>query len=112
MRPVYGLCLTLGGKCGSTYIDRNFNQWMIKTFGEAYTSLPLKRRGPGSEFMRSFEVAKRSFGSEEAQRAMLEIDHIHMDTFDCSFYDSDEGCVLLPWYDHCPCKIDFRVNGH
>lgn len=58
-----------GGKCGSTAIDRNFDAWMVQTFGDAYRTLNQKKRGPGSSFMGSFEEAKKSFGEEDSDMA-------------------------------------------
>ncbi|KAK8190997.1 uncharacterized protein BKA78DRAFT_331288 [Phyllosticta capitalensis] len=86
-----------GGKCGSTYIDRNFNCWMTKTFGAAYASLPPKRRGPGSAFMKSFEAAKRAFGSASAGQDDVEIDHLNMNAPLGPNYDPDEATVSLTW---------------
>ncbi|EME80247.1 uncharacterized protein MYCFIDRAFT_189860 [Pseudocercospora fijiensis CIRAD86] len=51
-----------GGKCGSTWIDRNFMIWMEQKFGTAYTDLSLETRGPTSRFMKDFEGFKRDFG--------------------------------------------------
>lgn len=95
---VTGLRLNLfyvGGKCGSTYIDRNFNQWMSREFGDAYTSLSIKRRGPGSKFMRSFEHAKKSFGSPEMIRPTIEIEDLHMNAPSSRRYDPEEGIVII-----------------
>ncbi|KAK8161276.1 hsp70-like protein [Phyllosticta citrichinensis] len=94
-------CIGTGAKCGSTYIDRNFNCWMANTFGDAFLSLPSKKRGPGSSFMRSFEIAKRSFGSKLLGRYRqddIEIDHINMDVAPCGNYDPDEATVKIPWH--------------
>ncbi|KAF7188334.1 Heat shock 70 kDa protein 12B [Pseudocercospora fuligena] len=51
-----------GGKCGSTWIDRHFMNWMEQKFGKAYTDLSLEIRGPTSRFMKDFEGFKRDFG--------------------------------------------------
>ncbi len=89
-------CLITGGKCGSTYIDRNFILWMKLTFREPYISLPEQLRGPGSEFMKSFEEAKKRFGSLDALGDIIEIAGIRMDTPTSALYDNDEGYVKLP----------------
>ncbi|KAK8190988.1 hsp70-like protein [Phyllosticta capitalensis] len=92
------LCVGIGGKCGSTSIDRHFNNWMKRTFGLAYTRLPQKRRGPGSPFMNSFEIAKKSFGSSgRFYQNYIEIDCIHMNTGASNHYDAEEGTVKLTW---------------
>ncbi|KAL1626259.1 hypothetical protein SLS54_003096 [Diplodia seriata] len=98
------LCVGGGAKCGSTYIDRNFNKWMINKFGDAYTSLSQKKRGAGSAFMRSFEAQKKSFGSKLLSRGgqkYIEVDHIAMVSPSCTYYDGDEAVVNLTWY-VCP----------
>ena len=51
----------LGGKCGGTHVDTQFDHWMRMTFGKAFTSLSIEERGPGSELMNGFERAKRFF---------------------------------------------------
>jgi len=56
-----GLTSKIGAKCGSTMIDRRFDQLMQSRFGRAYTSVSKEYKGPGSKFMRSFEGAKRNF---------------------------------------------------
>ncbi|KKY15950.1 putative hsp70-like protein [Diplodia seriata] len=96
------LCVGVGAKCGSTYIDRNFNKWMVNKFGDAYTSLSQKKRGAGSAFMRSFEAQKKSFGSKLLGRddqKYIEVDHIPMDAPSSARYDNDEAVVNLTWHD-------------
>ncbi|KAL3483161.1 hypothetical protein BJX62DRAFT_245151 [Aspergillus germanicus] len=53
------LCTGIGGKCGSTAVDRNFYMLMKARFGKAFDSLPRRRTGPENEFMNKFE---RDFG--------------------------------------------------
>lgn len=55
------LLVGVGAMCGSTFIDRNFDTWMAKKFGNAYTKLSPQERGPSSHFMRQFETAKKNF---------------------------------------------------
>ncbi|GME37476.1 hsp70 family protein [Neofusicoccum parvum] len=96
------LCVGVGGKCGSTYIDRNFNKWMVQKFGSAYTDLSQKKRGAGSAFMKSFEAQKKAFGSNllgKADQKYIEVDHINMDAPSSSSYDSDEAVVQLTWHE-------------
>ncbi|KAK7539977.1 hsp70-like protein [Phyllosticta citribraziliensis] len=92
------LCVGIGGKVGSTYIDRNFNKWLSDTFGEAYTRIPAKKRGPGSAFMRSFETAKRAFGSNldgRNEMKFIEIEHLYMKCSWSSSFDEDENTLKL-----------------
>jgi hypothetical protein len=88
------ICVGIGGKCGSTYIDRNFFNLMTRRFGSAFEDVPPRRRGPGSGFMASFEKAKQSFGSSENDS--YEIHPIHMQgELDEDHYDEDEAAVIL-----------------
>lgn len=94
------ICVGMGGKVGSTYIDRNFNQWLINTFGNAYTSIPAKKRGPGSALMRSFETAKRTFSSEaddENDATIIEIEHLCMKAPSSSRFDEEEETLKLTY---------------
>ncbi|KAE9368265.1 actin-like ATPase domain-containing protein [Stipitochalara longipes BDJ] len=88
------LCLGMGGKCGSTAIDRNFIKWMEKKFGHHYTSLPLEKRRLGSKAMVEFERQKRNFRAAEGQSS-FEIENMDMDAPDSDIFDSDEGIVKL-----------------
>ncbi|KAK8212751.1 hypothetical protein IWZ01DRAFT_541403 [Phyllosticta capitalensis] len=94
------ICVGMGGNVGSTYIDRNFNQWLINTFGNAYTSIPAKKRGPGSALMRSFETAKRTFSSEaddENDATIIEIEHLCMKAPSSSRFDEEEETLKLTY---------------
>ncbi|KAH8817272.1 hypothetical protein F5884DRAFT_246530 [Xylogone sp. PMI_703] len=53
------LVVGIGGKCGSTYIDREFHKLMMEWFPDHFPQVPLKLKGPGSAFMNMFENAKR-----------------------------------------------------
>lgn len=85
-----------GAKCGATTIDRQFVKWMEKKFGAAYTSLDVKKRGPGSLFMQSFESQKRNFGDKDDDRDTYEIGPISMDLeVDSIKYDEDDAVVKV-----------------
>ncbi|KAL5045389.1 hypothetical protein BDW71DRAFT_215236 [Aspergillus fruticulosus] len=89
------LCTGMGGKCGSTAVDRNFYKLMSERFGEAFDKLPMKRKGPGSEFMRRFETLKRDFGVSD-ERTIYELPlNMTVDNPDPKFFDEDERMVLL-----------------
>jgi hypothetical protein len=84
----------IGGKCGSTYVDRNFHELMKKRFGESFTMLPPKRIAPRSEFMRQFESIKRDF------RGTGHRDHpytltLFMNVEESEYYDEDDAQVKL-----------------
>ncbi|RJE22726.1 hypothetical protein PHISCL_04942 [Aspergillus sclerotialis] len=89
------LCPGIGGKCGSTHIDRNFNRWMTETFGDAYESVPFERRGPGSRFMESFNSAKRNFTGKTQSSNTIEVGPLTMKVDSSEHYDEDERAVLL-----------------
>ncbi len=56
------------GKCGGTFVDRNFFKLMTDRFGEAFTSLDPEQIGPGSVFMDHFEQRKKDFSHSSANR--------------------------------------------
>jgi hypothetical protein len=70
---------------------------MQKTFGKAYSGLDLKRRGPGSLFMESFEQVKKNFGHRDNEKAHFEVNNIDMelDAYHLK-YDADEAAVKIP----------------
>jgi molecular chaperone DnaK (HSP70) len=85
-----------GGKCGSTYIDRHFFQWMSNTFGEAFENVPFDRKGPGSKFMREFETSKKEFGSGgEGDDYEVTLPMQGLD--DHENYESDTSTVIISW---------------
>lgn len=87
--------MSVGGKCGSTNIDRLFHQWMKQKFGAAFESLAYEKKGPGSRFMKDFESRKRDFGSSllaDSCEVMLPMSNVPESTF----YDPDESSVIIP----------------
>jgi hypothetical protein len=91
----------IGGKCGSTYIDRAFHRWMLETFGSAFESLTFEKTGPGSRFMKEFESHKRDFGysPNHDQDYNIDLDHpyeinlVIPGATDSAHYDSDESVI-------------------
>ena len=67
---------------------------MVANFGDAFTSVPMSKRGPGSRFMDAFESAKRNFDNSTARRK-IKIWPIVMDVADSTYYDKDEATVYL-----------------
>ncbi|KAL4919680.1 hypothetical protein BDW62DRAFT_199691 [Aspergillus aurantiobrunneus] len=89
------LCTGTGGKCGSTAVDRNFYALMSRRFGDAFDSLPMKRKSPGSEFMRKFEIIKRDFGhSDEETTFELPLNMTVSDP-DPEYFDEEERLVFI-----------------
>lgn len=88
------LCVGVGGKCGSTFIDRNFHSLMSRRFGRAFENLDQKVKGPGSRFMRSFEDVKCDFGASTSTE-LKEISPFVMNVEDSEYYDSETHAVFL-----------------
>jgi hypothetical protein len=89
----------IGGKCGSTALDRNFYKLMSERLGPAFDALPAKRKGPGSTFMGYFEVLKRNFGLDsEDTTHELELLGIRSSQVDPQYYDEDAGVVIISEY--------------
>ncbi|TPX16453.1 uncharacterized protein E0L32_003747 [Thyridium curvatum] len=87
------ICVSEGGKCGSTTIDRAFLALMQRRFGEAFQKLPEKKRGINSKFMAEFESAKRDFNDPRIPRTHRL--HLKMDVGNCRYYDAEDEEVLL-----------------
>lgn len=87
----------LGGKCGSTYIDRNLHAFLSERFGSAFDEVPDAQKGPGSKFMTCFEMVKRDFGRNE-ERDVVELSPLRLDTEDSFCYDEEERMVILTQY--------------
>ncbi|RYO94325.1 hypothetical protein DL766_000602 [Monosporascus sp. MC13-8B] len=88
------ICEGSGGKCGSTYIDREFRKLLARRFGRAFEIEPEVFKSPKSRLMQEFEKAKRIFGSTDGD--CFEISGINLrGEFSEEHYDSSEGAVLL-----------------
>jgi hypothetical protein len=85
---------SIGGKCGSTYIDRNLHTLLSKRFGSSFDSLPFAQKGPGSKLMISFEKYKQDFGLSD-DRDIREIGPVRLDVPDSEHYDEEERMVKL-----------------
>jgi hypothetical protein len=84
-----------GGKCGSTYIDRNLHSLLSRRFGAPFDTLPFSKKGPGSKFMISFETVKRDFGRNDDDDDIRELTDLKLDIPDSEFYDEEEQVVKL-----------------
>ncbi|BCR91386.1 Hsp70 family protein [Aspergillus chevalieri] len=89
------LCTGIGGKCGSTAVDRNLYQLMSDRFGDAFDSLPMKRKGPGSEFMKNFEVIKRDFGNSDEERIFELPINMAVEDPNPEHFDDEERMVII-----------------
>lgn len=88
----------IGGKCGSTYIDREFHKWMSNNFGAQYDQLRAEKTGPGSRFMKDFEQHKHDFGSSKNLDDPYEVNLVMHGAGSSQFYDPDESVVKLNGY--------------
>ncbi|KAM3421123.1 hypothetical protein BST61_g1536 [Cercospora zeina] len=89
------LLVGTGGKCGSTYIDREFIKWMEKKFGKSYNDLSWEKRGPASRLMKDFEGHKRDFGKLIDSSLYYEVQVYMKDAKDSKYYDEDDGIVRI-----------------
>lgn len=83
----------IGGKCGSTTIDRALHRLMEERFGPLFTSLSYQKTGVGSKFMTQFESIKRDFGFSKRSRQYL-LD-LNLGCEDSQWYRSDENEVVI-----------------
>lgn len=69
---------------------------MTDRFGVSFTKLDVKKTGPGSKFMQSFERMKRDFpmGFDKEKG----IGPLKFDSSNAGHYDEDDGTVILPLY--------------
>lgn len=68
---------------------------MLDRFGDAFDNLPMRRKGPGSEFMKQFEIIKRDFGSsDESDYFELPLNMIVQDP-DPAYFDDEERMVII-----------------
>jgi hypothetical protein len=89
------LCTGIGGKCGSTAVDRNFYKLMSDRFGHAFDNLLTKRKSPGSDFMKKFEIIKRDFGTSDEDTTFELPLNMTVANPDPEFFDEEERLVLI-----------------
>ncbi|KAF7905182.1 uncharacterized protein EAF01_005703 [Botrytis porri] len=92
------LCVGIGGKCGSTYIDRNLHTLLSNRFGLAYGDLSVGQKGPGSRFMASFEMLKRDFGRND-DKETGELGPLNLDVPNSEHYDVEDRVIYLQHQD-------------
>ncbi|KAE9364639.1 Hsp70 family protein-like protein [Stipitochalara longipes BDJ] len=91
------LCVGIGGKCGSTYIDRKLHGLLSQRFGSVFENVPWALKGPGSDFMNAFESIKRNFGNKKSRRVQ-ELP-IKLGIAKSRYYDEEERSVKLSYDD-------------
>lgn len=83
-----------GGKVGSTFIDRQFYEWMGSHFGFAFYNLDLKKKGPGSKLMKEFEALKRDFSGRNAQKE-FRIEFYLKGARTSKYYDAEDPAIII-----------------
>ncbi|CAH0022627.1 unnamed protein product, partial [Clonostachys rhizophaga] len=87
------------GKCGGTFVDRNFFKLMVERFGEAFTSLGADQIGPASSFMDQFELKKKDFSmknpSKRPHRLILPMPSLQLTPEIQKYYEKRSSSVLL-----------------
>ncbi|OJJ58314.1 hypothetical protein ASPSYDRAFT_1179147 [Aspergillus sydowii CBS 593.65] len=89
------LCTGIGGKCGSTAVDRKFYNLMSEIFGKAFSDLPRRRTAPGSEFMNKFEIIKRDFGYPSAEMKHELFLNMNPVGVNPEYFNEDESLVII-----------------
>lgn len=90
------LAVGQGGKAGSTYVDRQFQQWLSDTFGSEYDNLPYHKRGPGSALMKKFEEVKRQFAGQRTMQRVFRMTLPLRNPPDSFYYDKSDFEIKLP----------------
>jgi molecular chaperone DnaK (HSP70) len=89
------LAVGQGGKVGSTFIDRQFHEWLSSHFGFEFSHLDFKKKGPGSRLMKEFEAIKRDFGASPNSQKEFRVPLVLKTVGDSSYYDEDEHMVIV-----------------
>ncbi|KAM0670580.1 hypothetical protein MY8738_000775 [Beauveria namnaoensis] len=93
------IAVGIAGKCGATFVDRNFFKLMADRFGEAFTDLDPEQIGPGSTFMNQFEQRKKDFShgnvSRRAHRIPLFMPALNYTSKTEQFYEKRSSSILL-----------------
>ena len=84
-----------GGKIGSTFIDRQFHEWLGSKFGWEFYKLDFKKKGPGSRLMKEFEAIKRDFGGSRNSQKEFRLPLVLKYAQHSPYYDDDENMVIL-----------------
>ncbi|OAA45111.1 Hsp70 family protein [Beauveria brongniartii RCEF 3172] len=93
------IAVGIAGKCGATFVDRNFFKLMTDRFGYAFLDLDPEKIGPGSHFMNHFEQHKKDFGysnvNRRAYRIPLFMPALKYTSKTEKFYEKRSSSILL-----------------
>lgn len=84
---------------------------MLERFGTSFANVEMRRKGPGSMFMESWERAKRSYRHcpRDSAHDVVELGPLNLEGVESSnFYDKSEGMVLLSRYVFVCSMLSFR----
>lgn len=79
-------------------MDRNFYQLMSSRFGNDFDNLPMKLKGPGSEFMKDFESVKKNFGLADGKTTYQLRLNMKSKVADPKYFDRNERLVTISKY--------------
>ncbi|KAF2429183.1 actin-like ATPase domain-containing protein [Tothia fuscella] len=84
-----------GGKCGSTYVDRQFHHWLASRFGKNFTKLGFEQIGPGSDMMKEFEQLKIDFETDHDEDVDFRVPLVMADVGHSEFYKPQLSQVVF-----------------
>lgn len=105
------LAVGQGGKVGSTFIDRQFHEWLCSHFGLDFYQLDFKKKGPGSRLMKEFEAIKRDFGANRNSQTEFRVPLVMRNVQNSKYYDEEEHMVIFTRYEACLNTIAKRADG-
>ena len=68
---------------------------MSDRFGDAFDNLPMRRKGPGSEFMKRFEIIKRDFGHSDEESVYELPLNMTVEDPNPDHFDEEERLVII-----------------
>jgi hypothetical protein len=68
---------------------------MSDRFGDAFDNILTKRKSPGSDFMKKFEIIKRDFGNSDEDSTFELPLNMTVANPDPEFFDDEERLVLV-----------------
>lgn len=68
---------------------------MSERFGDEFDRLPMRRKCPGSDFMRRFEIIKKDFGHSDEETTFELPLNMKVSKPDPRYFDEDERLVII-----------------
>ncbi|RPB00764.1 actin-like ATPase domain-containing protein [Choiromyces venosus 120613-1] len=76
---LYEAAVGSGGKCGSVAVDRAFLSLLESRIGPDFSGWPARKTAPQSSLMRTFDLAKKDFGTSLAQFWRIPVGYVRDD---------------------------------